>query len=354
VIIPTYNRLGLLKKTLQCLDQQTYPSNQYEVIVVDDGSEDGTESYLRRAAAQGKLRYIRQENRGPAAARNRGVQAAQGEVVAFTDDDCLPDANWLTYLSESYTSCSDSPPVAVGGRVENFSNGHWLRDFRALQNKHHLSSRTDNPEYLDTANASFHKSVFLELGGFDESFPFPSGEDVDFGFRLIEAGYDFLIKPEAIVQHIGRVSLFDIIKQSFNRGRGNAYLKAKYPDRFMGPPSQGLRLHLRNFANSLLRWCPCGPQAMRPLFYALMLSLRQILFTVPELENFYRTYFRDQKVHYQRSNLSQYCIILYLSLEWFEYILQIIGQVIGTFSYTYDQICNDGEVPLIVQYTTDV
>ena len=351
VVIPTYNRLGLLKKTLQCLDQQTYPPNQYEVIVVDDGSDDGTEDYLRRAAAQGKLQYIRQENRGPATARNRGAQVAKGKIIAFTDDDCLPESNWLATLSESYTDVSVPSPVAVGGRIENLSSGHWLCDFCALQNKHHQSSRTGNPDYLDTANASFRKFIFLDLGGFDENFPFPSGEDIDFGFRFADAGYDFLLEPKAVVQHAGRISLWGIIKQSFNRGRGSAYLKAKYPDRFIGPSSQGLRLRFRNHANNLLRYCLHSPQSVRPLFCGLMSSLRQIAFIIPEIEHFYWTYFRKQRSRYQKSSLSRRRVLLYLILEWFEYVLQVAGQIVGMFSYTYRQIRNGHQVPLIGKYT---
>jgi glycosyltransferase involved in cell wall biosynthesis len=337
IIIPTYNRLSLLKRTLNCLEKQNYPSDRYEVIVVDDGSDDGTESYLRRAAAQGKLRYIRQENRGPAAARNRGVQAAQGEVVAFTDDDCLPDAGWLTYLAESYTSCNDSPPVAVGGCVENVSEGHWLYPFYAVQGNRHQSNQSDEPTYLDTANASFDRFTFLELGGFDESFPFPSGEDVDLGFRFLAAGYKLDTSTQAVVWHMGCPSLKGMMRQSFNRGRGTAILMLKYPDCFAGAPSQGVRLIVKRILKRLVNWASRVPDSIRPLALGVTSALYRAALSLSETEYFICAYLPKQKRRYQKFNLSPVWMIIYLSLECLDYLLQTIGRIIGTFNYSFNQ-----------------
>jgi glycosyltransferase involved in cell wall biosynthesis len=113
VIIPTHNRKDLLRRCLAAATSQDYPD--YEVIVVDDGSTDGTGAMVRREFPQ--VRYIRQErNRGPAAARNRGIKVATGEIIAFTDDDCLLPLDFLSRLADGYRRY---PEVAgVGGYLE--------------------------------------------------------------------------------------------------------------------------------------------------------------------------------------------------------------------------------------------
>jgi len=346
VVIPTYNRLGFLKETLKCLEQQTYPSNQYEIIVVDDGSGDGTEVYLRRAAAQGRLRYIRQENRGPAAARNKGVQVAHGEIVAFTDDDCLPDTNWLKHLVESYKSYNNSSPVAVGGHIENVSEGHWLYPFYAVQCNRHQANQSEKPRYLDTANASFDRHTFLKLGGFDESFPFPSGEDVDLGFRFLAADYELNINPYAVVQHKGDPSLKGMVKQSFNRGRGNALLKSKHPTQFTGSSSHGLRLKIKNFLNNILHLSFKTPRILRPFICGVVASVRQTAFFLPETEHFIHIHLAKQISRYQAMELRRSRrFYLYILLEWIDYLAQLVGQIVGIFGYAYNQAKNDCFIP---------
>jgi O-antigen biosynthesis protein len=108
VIIPTYNRSDTLQKCLAAVQTQTY--SDYEIIVVDDGSTDGTANMI--AAEFPNVHYLYQANRGPAAARNQGIAAATGDIIAFTDDDCLPPSDWLARLAEGY---SRYPDAAGGG-----------------------------------------------------------------------------------------------------------------------------------------------------------------------------------------------------------------------------------------------
>lgn len=112
VVIPTYNRAATLRQTLTALMAQDYPD--YEIIVVDDGSTDDTRAMIAREFPQ--VRYIYQQNRGPAAARNRGIAHARGEIIAFTDDDCVPPRDWLARLADGYARYPDV--VGVGGYLE--------------------------------------------------------------------------------------------------------------------------------------------------------------------------------------------------------------------------------------------
>lgn len=338
VIIPTYNRLAMLKQTLDRLMNQTIPSHQYEIIVVDNGSEDGTKNYLEHLGNQGKVRYIRQLPLGPAVARNVGARAARGKILAFTDDDCLPEVEWLESLAASYTAVGKSPAVAVGGRVKNVSEGYWLQKFYTAQGNRHCANDCENPDYLDTANASFLRSAFLRIGGFDEAFHFPAAEDVDLGLRFTAAGYTLHTNPNAVVWHQGRLSLWGMIRQSFGRGRGNAYLRIKHPERYAKPDSHGLRLKIRRFLDHLPKWAQSAPGFLRPFACGLAATLRCGTFSLMEIFTYFiPTYLSGQISHYKSLNLSRSKRILYLSLEWCDYLVQLIGRIIGTFTYTHQK-----------------
>src|SRR6266581_4101542 len=100
VIVPTYNRLNLLKNTLESIWNQDI--TDFETIVVNDGSSDGTHEYLSQVASQGKVKYFFQENQGLAATRSEGLRRAQGTYIAFTDDDCIVPRNWLRTLNQLF------------------------------------------------------------------------------------------------------------------------------------------------------------------------------------------------------------------------------------------------------------
>lgn len=346
VIIPTHNRLAMLRQNLECLNSQTYPADKYEIIVVDNGSEDGTKNYLTKLHERGIIRYIRQAPLGPAVAGNVGAREAHGEIVAFTSDDCLPESDWLAALAESYASNESSLPiVAVGGMIKNVAEGHWLRPFYAIQGNRHKANDVEIPEYLDIANASFLRSVFLEIGGFDEAFHFPAAEDVDLGLRFTAAGYTLHTNPDAVVWHQGRLSLWGMIRQSFGRGRGSAYLRIKHPERYATPDSYGLRLKIRRSLNHLLEWSQSIPSFLRPFICGLTAMLRCGAFSLVEVfEYFIPRYLPDQISHYRSLNLPLSKQILYLSLEWCDYLMQLIGRVIGTFTYVSQQIQNEGKI----------
>jgi len=118
IIIPTYNRLEQLKTCVASLNNFTFPKDNYEILVVDDGSTDGTSGSEKSfvASFDGRLKFLRQENKGPAAARNFGIQHAQGNIIAFIDDDCEPKKEWLGELIKGY----EDPKVAgTGGTILN-------------------------------------------------------------------------------------------------------------------------------------------------------------------------------------------------------------------------------------------
>ncbi len=252
LVIPTHNRKDTLRRCLAAATGQCYPD--YEIIVVDDGSMDGTVEMVRRAFPQ--VRYIRQEpNRGPAAARNRGIEAAFGEIIAFTDDDCLLPPDFLSRLADGYRRY---PEVAgVGGYLEApeeilGSNPFARYEAYVTHQVYHAGSE----EYLGgfecpaggTNSMSYRRAVLLEVGGFDESFPYAAGEDADLKWRVVQRGYRLLYVPMKVL-HLQPYTLRSFWHQHLRHGQGAVHFERKYRGR---PPSIA-RLVLR-LAARITRW----------------------------------------------------------------------------------------------------
>jgi len=177
VIVPTYNRRQLLLRLLLALRRQDLRTDEFEVIVVDDGSTDDTWTALQTLdmPRPGWLRCFRQANLGPAAARNRALQEAQAEWIAMTDDDTLPEPDWLTTILKGFqenpgwvglegtTICPDPDPL-----------GHWVENLRGGQ--------------FITANMAYRADVLRQVGGFDTGFPFPKCEDTELAWRCQKVG----------------------------------------------------------------------------------------------------------------------------------------------------------------------
>lgn len=229
VVVPTYNRATVLAKCLAALQAQTHQS--YEVIVVDDGSSDDTTSIVQGLAG---VRYLRQENKGPAAARNLGVAGALGEVVAFTDDDCVVPSDWLEQLDSGYNRHPDV--VGVGGLMEAPSDLLIYNVF--AQYEQYVTRRSAGAgatEFVGgfdcpaggTNNMSYRKWILQEVGGFDASFPFAAGEDADMKWRICQKGHQLLYVPVKVT-HLQTYTWRGFIKQSITRGRGAFRFEKKW------------------------------------------------------------------------------------------------------------------------------
>ncbi len=206
VVIPTHNRLEVLAEVLQALEFQ-YAAPAFEVVVVDDGSTDGTGDWLRSRTFQMPLRAIVQENHGPAAARNTGVAAASGRWVAFLGDDTVPSPGWLAAHRTAHRQRGDDPHVAVLGytgwhrrmRVNPFLryiNEQGLQFGYAL-----IRDKEDVPfNFLYTSNLSLGRDLLL-AEPFDLRFPYPAWEDIELSYRLKRRGLRLVYEPRAAVAH---------------------------------------------------------------------------------------------------------------------------------------------------------
>jgi len=207
IVIPTHNRRDALLTTLAALSDVAYPAAPWEVVVVDDGSSDGTDLALREqpSLAGLNLRYLWQGNSGPAAARNRGAAAATGDVLILMDDDILVDPDFVTRHVEALLQ---HPGCWVAGRIIHpeelrttpfgeYRDAVWERYHRQ-----HPADRISETNGGSAANLSLWRADFTRLGGFDESFHTPSCEDWDLGIRARAAGIRVLYHPTLVTRHM--------------------------------------------------------------------------------------------------------------------------------------------------------
>ncbi len=335
VIIPTYNRHDSLLRTLYCVFVQTYPSTCYEIIVVDDGSQDKTPATLRQLSSQGRLTFVRQAHAGPAAARNAGACVARGKMLVFTDDDCLPEPDWLVALATSYTEHTAIPLAGIGGVIRNCDEGHWLHQFAVIQG-HHQSHTLDMPDYLDTANACYQQTVFEAVGGFREMFV--AGEDTDLGLRCKAAGYQFISSNHAVVWHVGRTSLRGLLTQAWLRGQGDALLYLLHPTVFTSPSRSKFRQSIRHLCKHLMRVVDYTPTLLRPWVQAVGAVAYAMLRALVDLGEFTRHTLPVQGERYRLAVSTVWLVRLYLVLEWWYYLVRLSGRVVGTFHFTYRQV----------------
>jgi GT2 family glycosyltransferase len=194
---------------ITALEQQAYPSDAYEVIVISDGSTDGTDAYLGALRSTMQLRWFPQANRGPAAARNAGIQKAGGEFIVFIDDDVVPEPQLLEEHARSHHE-ADHDVVVLGPLLtpEGFEMAPWVRwEQEMLTKQYRALLRGDWPataRQFYTGNASLRRSHILAAGGFDEGFR--RAEDVELAYRLADKGLDFVFNIQAVGMHFAERS----------------------------------------------------------------------------------------------------------------------------------------------------
>ena len=193
VVVASFNRAELLARLLDALEKQDV--GPFEVVVVDDASPDQTPAMLaeRAPTTAFTLVTLRQErNQGPAAARNRGWRAATAPIVCFTDDDCIPSPEWLSSL---VAAMDDGADVAQGRTEPAFAQ-------RAARGPFSLTmEKRAGDGFYETCNIAYRRELLDRLGGFDESFRFPCGEDTDLGWRARKAGATTAFVDDAVVEH---------------------------------------------------------------------------------------------------------------------------------------------------------
>ncbi|HEY8884898.1 MAG TPA: glycosyltransferase [Chloroflexota bacterium] len=227
VVIPAYNAAKLLPECLRALQAQTVPRDQFEVIVADDGSTDET---ARIAAALG-ARVVGGTHGGPSMARNRGVAAARGEIILFTDSDCSPLPDWIEQMVAPIADGVDG----VKGAYRNRQTGLLPRFVQAeFEEKYERLAQASQIDFVDTYAAAYRREVLERYGGFDPTFALPSVEDIDLSFRLARQGCRFVFAPSARVYHRHADTLRSYLRRKYRYGVHRVQVYRRYPDKVIG------------------------------------------------------------------------------------------------------------------------
>ncbi|HEY0549841.1 MAG TPA: glycosyltransferase [Verrucomicrobiae bacterium] len=225
VVVASYNGAPTLETCLNSLKQLNYP--EYEVILVDDGSTDATRQI---AAERPHVRYIFHENKGLSVARNTGIAAATGEVVAFTDSDCRADEDWLFYLVGDLLSADYA---GVGGHNFLPPEDSWVAAAVMVSpgGPAHVMLNDRDAEHIPGCNMAFYKWALDEIAGFDPIYR-KAGDDVDVCWRLQQFGHRIGFSPAGFVWHYRRSTVKAYLKQQAGYGEAEALLMMKHPEYF--------------------------------------------------------------------------------------------------------------------------
>ena len=225
VVVCSYNGAATLGECLEGIAALRYPD--YEVIVISDGSTDET---AQIAAGFAGVRVVVTEQLGLSAARNAGFEAARGEIVAYIDDDAIPDPDWLTYLAKSFASGEHAavggpnvPPAGSGSVAQCVAN--------APGGPTHVLLSDREAEHIPGCNMAIRKAELEQIGGFDPRFR-AAGDDVDICWRLLDSGRRIAFAPGAVVCHHRRGTVSGYLRQQRAYGAAEALLEQKHPEKY--------------------------------------------------------------------------------------------------------------------------
>ena len=225
IIVPTCNRPRQLRECLGALAMLDYPKSCFEVIVVDDGSKPALQA-TDFDGFSGRMRWLRQPNAGPAAARNFGAEKAKGDYLAFTDDDCMPGPGWLNGFARAFEK---APQALVGGRTANGLPGNTYSTTSQMivnaATDYFLATHSQF-QFFPSNNVAIPADLFRSIGGFDVSFR--TSEDRDLCDRWVRQGYRLIYTSNAFIQHYHELTLRGFLRQHFGYGKGaNQFHRAR-------------------------------------------------------------------------------------------------------------------------------
>lgn len=228
VIVPAYNAQPYISRCIEALLSQSFNPNNYEVIVVDDGSSDQTADIIKNYP----VKYVYQKNQGPATARNRGVKEAKGDIILFTDADCVPTGNWIEEMVRPFKS----PDIAAvkGAYLTNQKEVVARLAQVEFEERFEMLKKADSIDMVDTYSAGFRKAIFSQMGGFDTTFPVANNEDTDLSYKMSRHGFKMVFNPVAVVYHLKHPdSIKKYARLKFWRGYWRMVVYKRFPDKML-------------------------------------------------------------------------------------------------------------------------
>lgn len=251
VIIPTYNRVEILQMTLSALSLQTISKRQFEVIIIDDGSKEEELKSITSLVKKQKFSTIllQQEHRGPAAARNKGIKAASGDIVLIINDDTVPSDKLLErhihfhnlHYKENFGLLG---MVTWHPQIEITPFMRWLENGGPYFSFNSIPGKIAGWQRLWTCNVSFKRSFLLNHGIFDESFPDAAWEDIELGYRLSRHGLALHYDKDALGYHYHPTSITSIKNKMKSNGRNLTLIREKLPRKYWPPLAKNPKLFI--------------------------------------------------------------------------------------------------------------
>ncbi len=275
VVVPTFNRVGRLRHVVSALLRQEFPVDDYEIIIVSDGSTDGTLEYFEKLRSEKNVRCFSQSNRGPAAARNLGLEEAAGEFVVFIDDDVVALPSLLAEHMRAHRDAGRE--VVVCGPLlspSDFVMLPWVRWEQEMLMKQYQALMEGlwdaSPRQFYTGNASVRRALVLAVGGFDEGFR--RAEDVELAYRLSKLGLHFIFGNRAVGLHYAERSYRSWLEMAETYGRNDIIFARDRDQKWLLPTlaSEFRQRHI--LVRSLVRSC-----LGRPRLTALATSIMKLV-----------------------------------------------------------------------------
>jgi len=259
VVVPVFNGEGTIGDLLNALAHQAGAPEDTEVIVVDNGSTDRTRDIVQSAG----VTLLEETKRGPSPARNRGTQAARGEVIVYTDADCIPTRRWLAALTRPF---ADPAVVMTAGRTLSYQPRTGAQRYAAasaLKTAEASIRRAEFP-FAASENVAIRRRHVLEVGGWAEDMP--TTQDVDLCFRLQQRfGFQIVYVADAVAFHRDRETDEELRRQARGYGRGLARLYRRYPEHLKWGLRQRLALIRTLAARATTPWWLRARRRLRPV-----------------------------------------------------------------------------------------
>jgi glycosyltransferase involved in cell wall biosynthesis len=228
VIIPVFNGGKTIRDCLEALKKQSF-KGKIEIIVVDDGSKDSTREIVSEIKG---VRLLKQEHKGPAVARNHGAKEAKGEIIIFTDADCIADSNMIEELVKPFKA--NKYVIGVQGSYRTKQEELEAKFVQLeIEERYELMKKSQFIDFMGTYCCAYQKKTFLKEKGFDESFPKASGEDPELSYRIAKKGGRLVFKPQAFCFHTHPDTLKKYLKVKFFRAFYRVRLYRKHKEKIM-------------------------------------------------------------------------------------------------------------------------
>ena len=271
MVFATYNRPAKVDALLSALASQEYPRDSFEVIAVQDGDRCPLDEIVARREADLNLTLVRTARRGPAGARQAGIDQARGWAVALLDDDCAPAPDWLWMLDRALLNLDCR--CAVGGFTVNALRRNVYSEASQILVSYLYESLNVDPnhaQFFTTSNMVVPLAPLREMGGFDAGWPFAGGEDRDLCDRWIASGGRLVSVPDALVYHYHDMTFRSFLRQQFNYGLGSCEFH-----RARGRQSRRARPMGAKFYTGLFRYAWKNAQPHQRTFVGLLMAASQ-------------------------------------------------------------------------------